>query len=587
MKAIRIHEYGGPEALKLDEAPRPTAGPEEVLIRVHAAGVNPVDWKVREGYLKDRQKRSLPFIPGWDVSGVVEEAGAKTSRLKPGDEVYCRPDLARDGGYAEYIVVRENEVALKPKTIDHVHAAGVPLAALTAWQVLFDEANLQPGQKVLIHAAAGGVGHYAVQLAKWKGAHVAGTASEKNHDFLRELGADEVIDYRKRRFEEVIHDADVVFDTLAGDTQERSWKTLKKGGTLVSILSPPSKEKAAAQGARAGYVFVQPNANELMEVANLIDAGKIKPFVQSALPLAEARAAQEISQGGTCPRQARLAGKSELKERAIMPELPDVEMFRRYLDSKALHQRIHFVQVEDDAVLDGVTAKSLQVRLKGHEFKSTRRHGKNVFIAITGRDEYLRLHFGMTGGLTFLTDSSPPPRHTRVLFHFNGHQLAFLDQRKLGAIGLVAAIGDFIGEKKLGPDALEISDSQFRARLGGRCGGIKPALMDQQLVAGLGNVYADELLFHARTHPKASIETLNRAGLKKIYCEMQTVLKKAIECRADIDRLPRSWMLPHRGRDSKCPRCAHAWERIKAAGRTTYLCPNCQPHKNGSNDAGG
>lgn len=298
MKAMRIHEYGGPEVLKVEEAPRPAPGPDEVLIRVHAAGVNPVDWKAREGYLKERVPRSMPFIPGWDVSGVVEEAGGKTSRLNVGDEVYSRPDIVRDGAYAEYIVVRETEVALKPKTIDHVHAAAVPLAALTAWQSLFDEAKLQPGQRILIHAAAGGVGHFAVQFAKWKGAHVIGTASKKNHDFLRELGADEVIDHRTQRFEETVHDVDVVFDTLAGETQDRSWKTLKTGGMLVSILSPPSKERAAALNVRPGYVFVQPNAAELGEIARLVDSGKIKPVIQSRFPLAEARAAQEISQGG-------------------------------------------------------------------------------------------------------------------------------------------------------------------------------------------------------------------------------------------------------------------------------------------------
>lgn len=296
MKAVRFHNYGGPEVLKYEEAPRPVPGAGEVLIRVHAAAVNPVDWKVRQGYLKEFLNYSLPVIPGWDVSGVVEETGAGVSSAKKGDQVYSRPDISRNGAYAEYIVVRESEIALKPKSIDHVQAAAIPLAALTAWQSVFDAAGLQAGQKVLIHAAAGGVGHFAVQLAKWKGAHVIGTASKHNHDFLRELGADETIDYTTTRFEEAVRDVDVVLDTIAGDTQERSWQVLKKGGILVSILSKPSPEKAAAHGVRPGYVFVQPNPGELTEIAKLVDSGKLKPSLQMVLPLAEARRAQEENQ---------------------------------------------------------------------------------------------------------------------------------------------------------------------------------------------------------------------------------------------------------------------------------------------------
>ena len=205
--------------MKYEDVPRPKPRRGEVLIRVHAAGVNPVDWKVREGHLKDVIQHSLPLIPGWDLSGVVEKVGPRVTRFQKGDEVYSRPDIARDGAYAEYIVVRESEVAFKPKSIDHVHAAAVPLAALTAWQALFDTAELQAGQKVLVHAAAGGVGHFAVQLAKWKGAHVIGTVSGKNHDLLRELGADETVDYTTQRFEDVVRGVDVVLDTIAGETQ--------------------------------------------------------------------------------------------------------------------------------------------------------------------------------------------------------------------------------------------------------------------------------------------------------------------------------------------------------------------------------
>ncbi len=298
MRAVRIHNYGGSEVLKLEEAPLPTVGPGEVLIRVHAAGVNPVDWKVREGYLKGRVEHSLPLILGWDLSGVVEAAGAGVTRLKTGDEVYSRPDIARDGAYAEYIVVREAEVALKPKTVDHIHAAAIPLAALTAWQSLCDAAGLSAGQKVLVHAAAGGVGSFAIQLAKWRGAHVIGTASGRNQDFVRDLGADEPLDHQSARFEDVVHDVDVVFDTIGGDTQKRSWKVLKKGGILVSIVAAPSAEEAAAHGVRQAFVFVQPSATQLTELAKLADSGTLRSIVETVLPLSEARRAQELSRTG-------------------------------------------------------------------------------------------------------------------------------------------------------------------------------------------------------------------------------------------------------------------------------------------------
>ena len=298
MKAVRIHNYGGPEVLKFEDAPRPQPGPGEVLVRIHAAAVNPVDWKVRAGRLKERIQYPLPLIPGWDFSGVVEATGPGVTRLKKGDEVYARPDIARNGAYAEYIVAKESEVAFKPKSVDHVQAAAIPLAALTAWQALFDTAGLKAGQKVLIHGAAGGVGSFAVQLAKWKGAHVIGTASGRNQSFLCQLGVDEPIDYEKMRFEDAVHDVDVVLDTIGGDTQKRSWKVLKKGGILVSIISPPSAEEAAKHGVRQGYVFVQPNASQLAEIAKLVDSGKLKPVVETVLPLAEARRAQEQSEAG-------------------------------------------------------------------------------------------------------------------------------------------------------------------------------------------------------------------------------------------------------------------------------------------------
>jgi NADPH:quinone reductase-like Zn-dependent oxidoreductase len=298
MKAVRIHAYGGPEVLKYEDAPTPKPGQGEILVKVYAAGVNPVDWKVREGYRKDSLHHRLPLVPGWDFSGVVEAAGPGTGRLREGDEVYSRPDLMRDGAYAQYIVVREVEVAIKPKSVDHIKAAAIPLAALTAWQSLFDAAGLRRDQRVLVHAAAGGVGHFAVQLAKWKGAYVIGTASARNHDFLRRLGADETIDYQTTRFEDAVHDVDVVFDTMAGEIQNRSWQVLRKGGILVSVLGAPSAEVAAKRGVRGTSVFVQPNAEQLAEIAKLVDSGKLSPTIEKVLPLSDACQAQELNKTG-------------------------------------------------------------------------------------------------------------------------------------------------------------------------------------------------------------------------------------------------------------------------------------------------
>ncbi|MEY2485157.1 MAG: hypothetical protein QOH39_805 [Verrucomicrobiota bacterium] len=301
MKAIRIHNYGGPKVLKYEDAPRPEPQADEVLIRVHAAGVNPIDWKVREGHMKDFRPHKFPLILGWDLSGVVEELGpdpAAAGRFKIGDEVYSLSDPTRNGAYADYIVVRESELALKPNLLHHIRAAAIPLAALTAWQSLFDNAQLRPGQRVLIHAGSGGVGHLAVQLAKWKGAHVFATASTKNQDLLRKLGVDEPIDYTQQRFEDIARKIDIVLDTLGGETQERSWSVLKKGGVLVSLVQPPSEDKAKELGVRAAITGVQPNGAQLAEIAKIIDSGKLAPVIDRILPLIEARRAHELSQSG-------------------------------------------------------------------------------------------------------------------------------------------------------------------------------------------------------------------------------------------------------------------------------------------------
>jgi len=295
MKAIRIHNYGGPEVLQHEDAPRPKPAPGEVLIRVHAPGVNPADWKVREGHLKQFVQNNLPLIPGWDVSGVVEEVGPDVSQFKKGDEVFSKPDTSRDGAYAEYIVVRESEVALKPKSLHHLYATAVPLAGITAWEALFDVAQLNRGQCVLIHSGSGGVGHFAVQFAKWKGAYVIATASTKNQQLLREIGVDQPIDYKTQRFEQVAENVDVVLDTIGGDTQERSWKVLKQGGMLASVVQPPDVEKAQQFGVRGAFVWTQPNGKELAEIA---DSGNVKVVLDRILPLSEARRAHELSQNG-------------------------------------------------------------------------------------------------------------------------------------------------------------------------------------------------------------------------------------------------------------------------------------------------
>src|SRR3981189_1895363 len=298
MKAIRIHNYGGPEVLHYEDAPRPKPQAGEVLIRVHAAGVNPSDWKVREGHMKDFWPHKFPLILGWDLSGVVEKLGRGVSRFKIGDEVYSLPDPTPNGAYADYIVVRESELALKPNSLHHIRAAAVPLAALTAWQSLFDTAQLPPGQRVLIHAGSGGVGHFAVQLAKWKSAYVFATASTKNQDLLRTLGVDEPIDYTQQRFENVARNIDIVLDTLGAETQERSWSVLNKGGVLVSLVQPPSEEKTKELGVRAAIIGAQPNGAQLSEIAKIIDSGKLAPIIDRILPLSEVRRAHELSQSG-------------------------------------------------------------------------------------------------------------------------------------------------------------------------------------------------------------------------------------------------------------------------------------------------
>jgi NADPH:quinone reductase-like Zn-dependent oxidoreductase len=298
MKAVRAHEYGKPDVLRYEQAPRPEPADDEILVRVVAAGVNPVDAKVRAGMFK-QPGAQLPLIPGYDISGMVEKVGAKVTKFKIGDEVYAYLSLRRAGAYADYAVAKENEAAAKPKSLIHEEAAAVPLAALTAWQALIETAKLNgPGQTVLIHGGSGGVGSFAVQIAKARGAKVIATASAANQQFLKELGADETIDYRAQKFEEVVKDVDVVLDTVAGDTLKRSYGVVKKGGFIVSILDPPDKAELDKRGIRGTAILVRPNAEQLAEIAQLIDARKVRPIVSQVFPLAQAQQAHVAIETG-------------------------------------------------------------------------------------------------------------------------------------------------------------------------------------------------------------------------------------------------------------------------------------------------
>jgi NADPH:quinone reductase-like Zn-dependent oxidoreductase len=248
--------------------------------------------------MKDALGHELPLVPGWDFSGVVESVGQGVTGFNKGDEVFGHPDLSRNGAYAEFIVARPNEIAAKPRSIDHVHAAALPLTALTAWQALFDTARLDSGHRALILGASGGVGCAAVQLAKWRGAWVAGTASARNQDFLRDLGVDQPVDYESTRFEDAVKDVDVVLDTQGGRTQARAWQTLKPGGILVSIVGQPSPQEAARHGVRQTHILVHPDAAQLKQISSLVESGRLRPFVETILPLSEAARAQRLIQSG-------------------------------------------------------------------------------------------------------------------------------------------------------------------------------------------------------------------------------------------------------------------------------------------------
>jgi len=298
MKAIRVHGRGGPDHLSYDDAPKPQAGPGEVLARVGATAVIATELTWDETYqTPDGDPRPLP-IPGHDLAGVVAEVGLGVTDFAVGAEVYALTAFDRDGAEAEYTIALPYELAPKPQTLDMVQAAAVPLAALTAWQALFIHAHLSKGQTALIHGGAGGVGSYAVQLARWAGARVITTASARHHDFLRSLGADQVIDYTTTPFEEVVHDVDVVFDTVGGEALARSWQVVKNGGVVVSVVSPRPADDPTRTRAQFVWFIVEPSGEQLRAIGDLIDAGQIQPIVSQVFPLAEAREAWETASSG-------------------------------------------------------------------------------------------------------------------------------------------------------------------------------------------------------------------------------------------------------------------------------------------------
>jgi NADPH:quinone reductase-like Zn-dependent oxidoreductase len=299
IRKVRIHRFGGPDVLHVDEVEPSLPDASQVLVRVVAAGVNPVDFKIRNGGYPAVKEDRLPYTLGRDVSGIVEKCGAQASRFKIGDEVFGIVGIG-GGGYAEKVVLNQQDIATKPAEVDHIHAAGIPLAGQTAWQGLFRHGGLKAGQSVLIHGGSGGVGHFAIQFAKAKGARVLTTVSTDSVEFARGLGADVVIDYKTQRFEEQARDLDLVFDLIGGDTRERSWTLLKRGGVLVSTLTEPSKETADRYGVRALRYTVAADGAELAEIAGLAASGKVKPHVSKIFPLQQAaQALAAVEHGGS------------------------------------------------------------------------------------------------------------------------------------------------------------------------------------------------------------------------------------------------------------------------------------------------
>lgn len=298
MKAIRIHARAGPEALVYEDIPVPAISSGDALIEVHATGITPTEFTWNSTFTTPDKEERLPIIPGFEVSGKVSKVASEMSDLAIGDEVFGLLNFWRDGGAAEYVAARTSDMALKPFSLDFVQSAAIPLSGLTAWQALFDHAKLSTGDRLVVHGAGGGVGTFALQFARCRGIHIIATCSKQKSDLVRELGAEQVIDYARVRFEDEISDVDAVLDTVGGDTLERSWKVIRKGGALVTIVGDAPEEEAAAYGVRGISMLVEPNRAQLIEISQLVDQGKVRPIIGGIFPLRDARKAYESGLSG-------------------------------------------------------------------------------------------------------------------------------------------------------------------------------------------------------------------------------------------------------------------------------------------------
>ncbi|HYZ87709.1 MAG TPA: NADP-dependent oxidoreductase [Myxococcales bacterium] len=295
MKAVRIHEFGGPDRVQIEEVATPKVTRGQALVRIRAAGVNPVDWMVREHIYNPKGADRVPLTLGQDFAGVIEKIGSGSkSSLREGDEVFGEVF----GSFAEYALVPLKDLVKKPRSLDFKVAASLPMPALTAWQAIIDTAEAKPGMRFLIHGASGGVGSFAAQFARWKDAEVAATASEPSFDFLRSIGVDPIIDYKRERFEEKLRDVDVVLDPLGGETQARSWRVLKRGGMLINLIEDIDEEAARQAGVRTVDFGMEYDVEDLEQIAALVESGKIRPHISKVLPLDQAKQAMDLNQQG-------------------------------------------------------------------------------------------------------------------------------------------------------------------------------------------------------------------------------------------------------------------------------------------------